>query len=253
MTELDSALAPPPDPGPPRPQYPFWGYQDLVLFFGAAFPSLVIAALLVRVVRGVFPNIPASKSFDALIVQFFGYCLLFLCLYLMFRVRYGQPFWASLAWWGSRRGIAIALFAGPFLALTVAVIGLLLEQPEIDNPFQGFLRERLSIVLFGVFVTTLGPLFEELAFRGFLQPLLSRSLGPVMGILLGSVPFALLHGPQYGWSWQHIALIGVASAVFGIVRHVTGSTAAAAGMHATYNLTFFMGFVFQRGTQFGQW
>src|SRR5688572_8610146 len=251
MTELDTAFAPPPDPDPPRPRYPFWGYQDVILFFGAAIPSLVFAGLLVGALRAAFPGVPASKAFDALIVQFVGYCLLFLCLYLVFRVRYGQPFWASLAWQGSRPSIAMAMFVGPLLALGVAVFGLLLEQPDIDNPFQGFLRDRFSIVLFGIFVTTLGPLFEELAFRGFLQPLLSRTLGPVMGVLLGSVPFALLHAPQYGWSWQHVALVGVASLVFGIVRHVTGSTAAAAGMHATYNLTFFAAFVFQRGSRFG--
>jgi membrane protease YdiL (CAAX protease family) len=62
-----------------------------------------------------------------------------------------------------------------------------------------------------------------------------------------------MHGPQYGWSWQHVVLVGVAGVVFGMVRHKTGSTAAAAAIHATYNLTFFAAFVFQRGKQFGQW
>jgi membrane protease YdiL (CAAX protease family) len=237
----------------PHPRYPFWGYQDMVLFVGLALPSLLIAALLLRVVRTMFPEAPRNHAFDAVVVQFLGYLLLFLCLYGLLRLRYGRPFWSSLAWEGSRREVTIALFAGPPVALAIAVLGKLLNPPEIDNPFQEFFRDRLLLILFGIFATTVGPLCEELAFRGFLQPLFSRTLGPVAGIILASLPFALLHGPQYRWSWQHITLITLAGLVFGVVRHLTGSTAASTGIHATYNLTFFAGSVFQRGTQPGQW
>jgi membrane protease YdiL (CAAX protease family) len=238
---------------PTRDDHPFWGYQDLILFIGAALPALVLAATLLRLLRAVIPSLPENKAFDALVVQFVGYLLLFLCLFLLLRVRYGRPFWSSLSWEGSRRSISLAMFAGPFLALAVAMGGLLLKPPEIDNPFQGFFRDRISVVLFGIFATTLGPLCEELAFRGFFQPLFTRTLGAAAGIVLASLPFALMHGPQYGWSWQHVVLVGVAGVVFGMVRHKSGSTAAAAAIHATYNLTFFAAFVFQRGKQFGQW
>ena len=62
---------------------------------------------------------------------------------------------------------------------------------------QELLRDRLSIASIGFFAITLGPLCEELVFRGFLQPLLIRTFGVAAGILLCAVPFALLHGPQY--------------------------------------------------------
>jgi hypothetical protein len=237
----------------PRSRQVFWGYQDLALFIGAWLPCLFLSAILVGVFRGTFRGAPAGRALDALLIQFLAYAFLFLCLYLLLRVRYGRPFWASLAWDGSRRGIVAALFIGPVLALTVAVLGLLLDPPQIENPFRELLSDRFSIVLIGAFAITLGPLCEELAFRGFLQPLLSRTVGVAAGIVLANVPFALMHGPQYGWSWQHVVLVAVAGTAFGAVRHYTGSTGAAAGMHATYNLTFFSGFVLQRGNQFGQW
>ncbi len=75
------------------------------------------------------------------------------------------------------------------------------------------------------------------------MPLLSRKFGVWVGIVMAAVPFALLNGPQYAWSWQHIALLVLASVAFGGVRRITGSTAAAAMTHATYNLTFFSAFL----------
>jgi hypothetical protein len=101
------------------------------------------------------------------------------------------------------------------------------------------LRDRTSLALVGVFAVTLGPLCEELIFRGFLQPLLARTLGAAAGVVVTAAVFALPHGPQYAWSWQHVLLITLAGAVFGWVRHRSGSTMAAAVMHAGYNLVFF--------------
>lgn len=108
------------------------------------------------------------------------------------------------------------------------------------------MRDRLSIALIGLFSSTLGPLCEELVFRGFFQPLLIRTFGVPLGILLCAVPFALLHGPQYHWSWQVVVLLTLAGATFGYTRLLTRSTAASTLVHATYNLTFFMGYLLQR-------
>jgi membrane protease YdiL (CAAX protease family) len=92
----------------------------------------------------------------------------------------------------------------------------------------------------------IGPFFEELVFRGFLQPLLERALGAVPAIVLAAIPFALLHGVQYQWSWQHLALIMLAGCAFGTARYLAGSTAAAALLHIGYNVTLFIGYLLQR-------
>jgi membrane protease YdiL (CAAX protease family) len=97
----------------------------------------------------------------------------------------------------------------------------------------------------GLFASTLGPVCEELAFRGFMLPLLARSFGVPAGVLLTAIPFGLLHGAQYSWLWQQVVLVTLAGVVFGTVRAVTRSTAASAMMHATYNLTFFVGYLVQ--------
>jgi membrane protease YdiL (CAAX protease family) len=102
------------------------------------------------------------------------------------------------------------------------------------------------VILLATFGVTLGPLCEELAFRGFLQPLLVRSLGAVPGILAATIPFGLLHFQEYGNSWRHAVLIALAGASFGWMRHATGSTRAAAIMHASYNALFFFVLFAQR-------
>jgi hypothetical protein len=94
-------------------------------------------------------------------------------------------------------------------------------------------------MLFGVL---LAPIFEETLFRGFLLPLLARSVGPQLGIFFTADPFALLHGAQNRWAWQPVVLIGLAGVVFGYVRYKTGSTTAAFLMHSAYNAMGFVGY-----------
>ena len=81
----------------------------------------------------------------------------------------------------------------------------------------------------------MAPVCEELIFRGFLQPLLVRSLGAPAGILATALPFGLLHFQEYGNSWRHVLLISLSGVAFGLMRHATGSTKAAAVMHSSYN------------------
>jgi hypothetical protein len=82
--------------------------------------------------------------------------------------------------------------------------------------------------------------------RGFLQPLLVRSLGAIPGILAAALPFGLLHFQEYGNSWRHALLISLAGAAFGWMRHRTGSTMASTLMHASYNALEFFAFFTQQ-------
>ena len=65
----------------------------------------------------------------------------------------------------------------------------------------------------------------------------------VLAAVVTAVPFALLHGPAYQWSWQHLLLVFLAGCVFGVVRSVLDSTLAAAATHSAYNLTLLAGYI----------
>jgi len=240
-------------PQPPAERVPYWGYQDLALFIALAAPSLLLAFVLVQGVSLVTGYRPAGRAAPLLAGQFLGYALWFLSLYGLLKLRYDRPFWSSLGWVTPRRGLLVSVVAGPALALLVATLGVLLKTPEIQMPIKNLLSDRSSIVLVGLFAVTLGPLCEELAFRGFLLPLVARSLGPVAGVLISALPFAILHGPQYSWSWRHVVLITLAGSAFGWMRLHSRSTLTATLMHAGYNLTFFAAYVLQGKDLPTQW
>jgi uncharacterized protein len=235
------------EPPPPREHYPFWGYQDVALFFALGLPCIILGALIVSVVVRLLPAEFQHRTATMIVGQFVGYGLLFILLYLLLRLHYGRPFWPSLRWVEGRVGTTRAVMLGFVLAFGVALAGAALRTPDIDTPMRELvLADRTSLLLVMFFGITLGPFAEELAFRGFMQPLFVRSFGVVAGILLAAIPFGLLHLQQYAWSWRHGLLVTLAGAAFGWMKHVSGSTRAATFMHAAYNSTFFIALLANR-------
>jgi len=214
----------------------FWDYNDLFMFIGLAFASLFAALALVRFV----PFLHALSLPYALVTgQLIWYLLVFGALAAILRLRYGRPFWPSLAWRTPRRGDAIgSLVLGPVLAIALGLLGTALRTPQIPLPFQGMLKQPALIALFAILVAFIGPICEELAFRGFIMPLLIRSWGAIAGIVVTGLLFGGLHSFEYP-DWRYILLISTAGIVFGWRRYRTESTVNSAIMHGAFNLTQF--------------
>src|ERR1700694_3691301 len=115
----------------------FWCYLDLALLISLAFPTLLVALVLVKVFAFA---IPFGKPFQALLAQLVWYILIFAALCLLLKTRYGAPFWKSLGWRLPFQGAALALFAGPFLAISIGLIGHLIRTPIIKLPFEQMLN-----------------------------------------------------------------------------------------------------------------
>jgi len=238
----------------PRPEpYPFWSYADVVVFFGLAFPCILLGAFIVKAVLMLFHLQVHSLALELVPAQFLGYGFLFFTLYLLLKLHYHRPFWPSLKWVRTRPGVARTVLYGFVLAFGVALLGSALRTPDVQTPMKQLLSDRSSVLLIAIFAVTLGPLCEELAFRGFLQPVFVRSFGAAAGIMLAAIPFGVLHLSQYGGSWRHGLLITVAGAGFGWMRQTSGSTRAAAIMHAAYNSIFFAALFSQRGNLPTSW
>ena len=231
MAAPESPAAPPP---PERD--PFWDYGDVLGFFGLAIPSMLAA----WAVEWLVTKLVKVELVALTVGMFVLYGLLFGALRVMFRVVYNRPFWRSLGWTPIRLPVMIVMLSGMATAVLVALASKLIHTPTGDNPMTQLLETRADVLVMGALAVTLAPLCEELAFRGFLQPLLVRSLGAAPGILLAAIPFGLMHFHEYGNSWRHAAILAMAGAAFGWMRHATGSTKAAAIMHAAYNSLFFI-------------
>lgn len=103
---------------------------------------------------------------------------------------------------GNRRACALgalgfALFLPAFLSLSwvwhwlLEALGEPVEAQEVAQ--QAVLIGGAWLPLLLVLVVVILPFFEELVFRGFLQPLLVDRLGGAGGVVVTSLAFALLH------------------------------------------------------------
>ncbi len=226
----------------PERREPVWDYLDLALFVGAILPSLALAAVLSRTSRMVAPAFFGSDAARTLVFQSFMYVFLVGALYLVVAWRYGEPFLPSLGWTFPIPHAFLALAAGPALALALSALGVILRAPLDNSQIEVLIKSRASLAAIILFGVVLAPIFEEMLFRGFLLPLLVRSMGAWLGILLTALLFGLLHGPENHWAWQPVVLIGIAGIAFGYVRYKTGSTTSAFLMHSAYNAMGFLGY-----------
>jgi uncharacterized protein len=227
---------------------PSWGYNDLLIFIFMTAALVGIGQLImIFVFRALHLN-TKDPIITFVPAQLLLYGVAFGVLFAILKLEYGRSFWASLGWNEFRFSPAMMIFLGIVLALLNGGASLLLHTPDVDTPIKHLLDRRLTALEFCILGTTLGPLCEELVFRGFVQPVVVRSVGAVSGIIITALLFGSMHLAQNGFAWQSGLLITAAGAAFGWMRHLSGSTRASTLMHMSYNLTFFMALLGQQGT-----
>ena len=182
-----------------------------------------------------------SQALLAIVVQIVFYGWVYLALFLVIYLRHGISVLRALQWRPSRFNLTLAFGGGIALAIIVSGIAALMHTPEVKSPLAGLTDSPLTLVLVSVLAITLAPFFEELIFRGFLQPLLSRTFGAAAGILLTAILFGGLHAPEYSYTWQYAVAITIVGAVLGWVRHVSGSLIPSTVVHGAFNTVAVVG------------
>jgi len=77
---------------------------------------------------------------------------------------------------------------------------------------------------------------EEIAYRGYLQRIFSTWRGPLAGVLIPSLVFALFHGFNPHVSWLALLNIALAGVVFALAVEWSGTLWLALGYHFAWNL-----------------
>jgi len=218
---------------------PAWSGWDVLAMTGLALVTIFVSQLVIFIGAHylLYPRTRLSdlgqRPILLLISQVIIDCAVVSYLFLLVEGKYHQPFWRAIRWnWPKQLWAMLALGAATYLVL--AMLGNLLPMPK-ETPFDKLFENRRDAYLLAIMATTLGPLMEELFFRGFLYPVIARRWGAAWGVFLAALPFALLHLQQYGYSWGILVLIFGVGLVCGIVRAVTGSVAASFLVHAGYN------------------
>jgi membrane protease YdiL (CAAX protease family) len=224
---------------------PAWNGWDILRILLIALVALVSAGLILVLLApgplrqragylGARPELP-------IIAQMAAYLILLGYMYILVTRERRQPrFWQALHWnWPAAPwahvGLGVLLQA---VFLVVEATGILPFPKEV--PFESLLKRPLTVTLVALFAVTLGPLLEELFFRGFLYPVVRHASGVTTAVLATALPFAAMHAAQYGYSWASVLLIFVVGVVLAAVRERRDSLAAAFLVHAGYNGTIVM-------------
>lgn len=148
--------------------------------------------------------------------------------------------------WNPLQDLDLHQVPWPLLAATVILAGASLVptsflaemsmrlfpgDPERIAAFQEALpRSALGVLLTGLTVILVGPLGEEIVFRGLLHRLASDYWDPIKASLLSSLVFALVHAEP----WLVLGLVGVGAAL-AFLYETTRSLTVCFVYHAAHN------------------
>ena len=223
------------EPVKPPAREPFWGYADLGLVLLLVAFGLLILIVIDGVVEVADPRLRSDYTPLILPTNMAAYLVIYLALKLVLGSRYGAPVFSSLGW--KRAGVNLILVGagGVALAFALSAIGSLIHMPKVETPFEALTKSPFSFAFLALTAVVVAPLFEELFFRGLIQPLLCRSLGVIAGIGITAVLFGALHAPEYSDKWQYAFTVVLAGVAFGVMRERTKSIIPGTVMHGCFN------------------
>ena len=130
------------------------------------------------------------------------------------------------------------LMVTPVVMLTGWLLVRLVGDPGGSNPLLELVlgsRDPLALGLLALTAVVLAPLFEETIFRGALLPVLATKLGPLPGVLLSGLLFAMAH-----ISVGELAPLTVLGVGLGLVRLRSGRLWPSVLMHGLWNAVTFL-------------
>jgi len=229
-------------PGLVLPRDPAWSALDVLrlVFLGVVALFIGVFAVLFIAHFWFYPRSPIAvlARFPLVVVagQALAYVLLLAYMYVLVTRERRRPNFLAAVHWNWPRNVAPYLLSGVALSLALQLLAHVLPMPK-NLPIDTFFRTPTEAWVITTFGITLAPLMEELFFRGFLYPVLARSIGFTAAIFITAFAFALLHGSQLLFSWGPVLVIFLVGTVLTMVRAYKNSVAASLLVHIAYNGT----------------
>lgn len=236
-----------------------------LLFFALAVTIFFLCLLFVA--AAFHGHIQPGSTADAIAsigLEGVSYVLTLVAAFYLFPLLWKHSFLRGIHWnaLAARRYWPRLVTAGVLLSILAQIAEHFVPEPK-DPSIEHLMRTPAGAWTAMLLGTILAPVFEEIAFRGFLLPALATAYdwlslertpaglrrwmlstdhsraGIIFGALVSNVPFALLHGPQLQYTWGPVAVIFGVGMVLAIVRVRTHSVACSTLVHLSYNFTIF--------------
>jgi membrane protease YdiL (CAAX protease family) len=238
-----------------------WGWRDLLLFVIVALASLILVTNVMAYGALLWLKIKPDdlKTFLMTNATFLSlrtalwYATMIAYLFAMIRWNRHLPFGRTIGWrdWRSKtvpRAALYALCAVGGMALAVVVeAGSIAFRTKAKLPIEALFHDRAGVLWLMAVGILLAPAVEETIFRGYLYPVLARTIGVEGGILVTGFLFGLMHAPQLWGGWGQIGLLVLVGIVLTYARARTGTVLASWLLHLGYNTFLFAGFVLSTG------
>jgi len=226
---------------PQSGENPVWNGWDVLVIIGLAFVTILLSQFVILFGAHylVYPRVRvadlAQRPILILIMQFVIDGAVGLYLFLWVEGKYRVPFWKAIRWnwpsgWWKLLGVGVVTLLG------LGMLERILPMPK-DTPFDKLFSSPRDAYLIALMAVSLGPLVEELFFRGMFYPVLAKHWGAEWGVFLTALLFGLMHLPQYGNAWGPLVVIFLVGVVCGAVRAATGSVGSSFLVHVGYNGT----------------
>ena len=243
-----------PVPTTPPIENPVWNGWDVLLIAGLTMVAMLVVPLVVLLAahRLWYPHEALAdmgqKPILLIVSQYLLYLPVAACMVALVEGKYHVGFWQAIGWNWPRSGWKL-LGLGAAMFFGLGLLQNLLPMPK-NTPFEHLFDRARDAYLLSIIAVTLGPLMEELFFRGFMYPVLARRMGAAWAVVLTALPFGLIHLPQYGWAWSAALVIVLVGVGCGVVRAVTRSVAASFLVHVGFNgMQMLIAVVMTRGFQ----
>lgn len=257
-------------PGPPVVRIPNFSHVSIfaiLICLGYLLSGLGLAGALHLHLWGVRTSQQAANDIHYTLggqaVWYFA--TLLGCLWV-FPLVWQRGFFAGLQWRAhSAARFRWRILAAAAICFALAIADTLILPGPSDTPIDEIFRMPGAAWLLFAFGVTVAPIFEEIAYRGFLLPavctaydwLTERITGRraplpddlghprwslramAVSSVLVSIPFALMHAEQTAYSLGPFLLLFCVSIILCWVRLSTRSLAASVAVHSGYNLLLF--------------
>jgi len=240
-----------------------------LFFLGlTVFAFLLSEAAILALTHNTQPTVALANQKLQLLAELSTYLIALSASFFIFPVFWQRPFLIGLQW-NPAKATARLAGLGLLVGFAAQALSVLIPHPK-DLPIEDLLKNPRLIWFIAAFGILLGPLFEEVLFRGFLLPAIAiavdylriprhpdprvslenliawrssstfSTLALTISSIVTSLLFAALHAPQLAFTWPAVALLASVSLILSVVRIRTASVAASTLVHSCYNLTIFI-------------
>lgn len=130
----------------------------------------------------------------------------------------------------------VALALGMVMAIAAVIVAVAVS--FLGNTIAlGDGSQVIYLIGIGLALTLLQSLAEEVAFRGWMQPVLVTAWGAMAGVTVTALIFALLHFPAGASGPVSLLNLFLGGLVFGVLAYRSNAIVAPTAFHFTWNAT----------------